>query len=55
MAVYVNKVLIVDDEVDFTQMVKINLEETNKFEVVIQNDGSKALETALEYKPDIIL
>ncbi|MDD5431700.1 MAG: response regulator [Candidatus Omnitrophica bacterium] len=49
------KVLIVDDEKDFTKMTKINLEATGEYEVFIENISNKALEKAKEVKPDIIL
>ncbi len=49
------KILIVDDEQTFTEMVKLNLEETRKFEVRTENKGTKALAAAREFNPDIIL
>jgi len=48
------KALIVDDEVHIIQVVAIKLR-NNGFEVVTANDGQKALEVALEQKPDIIV
>ena len=49
------KILIVDDEKDFTDMIKLNLEATGLFEVRAQNKGSMAVETVKEFKPDLIL
>lgn len=49
------KILIVDDEEDFTMMVKLNLEKTGKYEVKTENNGTSALATAKEFKPDLIL
>lgn len=49
------RVLIIDDEVSFTQMVKINLEETNKYEVHTLNDPLQAVSIARSFHPDIIL
>jgi len=49
------KVLIVDDEKDFTQMVKLNLEKTGKFEVEIENKSQNGLAVAKRVKPDVIL
>jgi len=49
------KVLIIDDEISFTQMVKINLEETNKYEVRTLNDPLQAVTVARSFHPDIIL
>ncbi|HDN85610.1 MAG: response regulator [Candidatus Omnitrophota bacterium] len=48
------KILIVDDEEGFTQMVKLNLEETGKYEVIVENKGKEAIFTAKKFKPDLI-
>ncbi len=48
------RILIVDDEPDFTHMIKLNLEETGNYEVHTENQGNKALETARQFKPDMI-
>jgi len=48
------KILVVDDEVSLTKMVKLNLERTGKFEVRTENSGRKAEETAMGFKPDLI-
>jgi CheY-like chemotaxis protein len=49
------KVLIVDDEKDFTDMIKMNLEERGDYEVKAENKGMKALAAAKTFKPDLIL
>lgn len=49
------RVLIIDDEPGFTEMVKLNLEATGQFDVRIENQGSAAISTALEYLPELIL
>jgi two-component system, OmpR family, alkaline phosphatase synthesis response regulator PhoP len=49
------KILIVDDEKGFSEMVKLNLESTGKYEVKIETDSTNALFTALLYRPDLIL
>lgn len=49
------RILIVDDEPGFTEMVKLNLEATGRYNVRTENDSEKALSAALEYLPDIIL
>ncbi len=49
------KIMIVDDEVDFTKMVKLNLQKTGKYEVWIENAGANALLSAKEFIPDLIL
>lgn len=49
------KILIIDDEKAFSEMVKLNLETTGKYDVVIENDASNAIYTALQCQPDLIL
>jgi DNA-binding response OmpR family regulator len=49
------KILIVDDEVNFTKLVKLNLEETGRYEVRTENKGRRAFAVAKEFKPDLIL
>ena len=48
-------ILIVDDEVSFVRMVKLNLEKTGAFEVRAENKASYALPVAREFKPDLII
>ncbi|TNG02182.1 MAG: response regulator [Gammaproteobacteria bacterium] len=49
------KILVVDDEVALTKMVKMNLERTGEYEVRTENKGSMALQAAQEFRPDLIL
>ena len=49
------KVLLVDDEKSFTTLLKLNLEETGRYEVRAVNLGEEALPAAREFKPDIML
>ncbi|MBN1526270.1 MAG: response regulator transcription factor [Candidatus Omnitrophica bacterium] len=49
------KILIVDDERDFSKLLKSNLEETGKYEVYTEGDGEKAIEKVGKVKPDLIL
>ncbi len=49
------KILIIDDEEKFTKYVKLNLEFKGKYEVRVENKGSRGLEAAKEFKPDLIL
>lgn len=49
------KVLVIDDERGFTKMVKLNLEASGDYEVRIQNNSLDALQTAIEFQPDVIL
>ncbi len=47
--------MLVDDEVSLTKMLKLHLEDTGKYIVHEINDGTKAVSAAKEIKPDIIL
>ena len=49
------KVLVIDDERNFTDVVKINLEASGDFEVQVENNSLSALSTARSFEPDIIL
>ncbi len=49
------KVLLVDDEKSFTNLLKMNLEQTGRYEVRAENWGEDALPAAKEFKPDIML
>lgn len=49
------RVLIVDDEVSFARMVKLNLEKTGQFEVRTENKATYAVAAAREFRPDVIL
>jgi CheY-like chemotaxis protein len=49
------KILIIDDEENFTKLIKLNLEQTGKYEVRTENDGSLGFAAAREYKPDLVL
>jgi two-component system OmpR family response regulator len=49
------KILLVDDEVALTRIMRLNLEQTGRFEVREENRGSNALRAARDFKPDLIL
>lgn len=49
------KILVVDDEEDFVRMVKLNLEDTGRYEVRTEIKGSLTLAAAKEFMPDLIL
>ena len=49
------KILIIDDEKDFTELVKLNLEATDKYIVWAENKGAAGLAVAREFEPDLIL
>ena len=49
------KVLVVDDEADFLKILKINLEETNNYEVLTLSSANDIVSQLHIFKPDIIL
>ena len=48
------KVLLVDDEVAFTRMTKINLDRSGNYETHIVNDSTQAVAAVKKIMPDII-
>jgi len=48
------KILLVDDEPELLEMVKIRLE-ANNYEVITASDGQEGLDKAKREKPDIII
>jgi DNA-binding response OmpR family regulator len=55
MRVDKKRVLIVDDEPAITRLLKLNLEQTNEYVVRTENSAEAALESALQFHPDLIL
>jgi len=49
------RVLLVDDEKSFTNLLKLNLEETGDYEVRVENWAEDAFQAARDFKPDIVL
>jgi CheY-like chemotaxis protein len=49
------RILLVDDDISFTRMLKLNLERSGTYEIRIENAGSQAVTTAREFKPNLIL
>jgi two-component system alkaline phosphatase synthesis response regulator PhoP len=49
------KILIIDDEIDFSNLVKKNIEKTGEFEVIIAASGEEGIKLTREKKPDLIL
>ena len=49
------KILMIDDEVGLTTLVKSYLEKTGKYAVAIENDGSEGLKAAQATHPDLII
>jgi CheY-like chemotaxis protein len=48
-------ILIIDNSRDFTHAAKVALEKTGRYVVDEENDSSRAHQTALSVKPDLIL
>ena len=48
------KIMVVDDEKDLTILLEYIFESTEKYDVVIANNGQEAQEKALEEQPDLI-
>lgn len=49
------RILVVDDEVSFTRLLKINLETTGHYVVQVENEPQLALPAALDFRPDLVL
>jgi len=49
------RILVIDDEVSITHSIKLNLESLGTYEVRAENHGVAAIQSAREFKPDLIL
>ncbi len=49
------RILLVDDEKSLTTLLKLNLEETGRYDVRVENWPEDALPAAQEFDPDIVL
>ena len=49
------RIMLIDDEVGFTSLVKLNLERTGHFAVCVVNNPLAALATARTFMPHLIL
>ena len=49
------RILIIDDEAGFTNLVKLALEQTGRFTVGVVNDSMEAVAAAQAFKPQLIL
>lgn len=49
------RILVVDDEPSVTRLLKLNLEQTNDYEVITENSPTHAFRTARSTHPDLIL
>lgn len=48
------RILLIDDEPSITRLLKLNLEQTNAYEVQTENIATRALSTAEDFAPDLI-
>lgn len=49
------RILIIDDERPYTEMLKLNLEQVGKYVACEENDARRALSTARQFGPDLVL
>lgn len=49
------RILLVDDEPSVTRLLKLTLEQSGNYEVRELNAGAKVVETARDFKPDLVL
>ena len=49
------RILIVDDEAGFARLLKANLEQTGRYEARVETVATRALATAEQFEPDLIL
>lgn len=49
------RIFSVDDEASFGELLKLNLEKTERYEVAVESDPRKALERAKAFHPDLII
>jgi DNA-binding response OmpR family regulator len=49
------RILLVDDEVGFTRLFKLNLEQRTEYEVRVENWAERAVSAAREFRPDLVL
>ena len=49
------KILVIDDELDFLKIIKISLEATKNYEVMVLANAKDVLAQVCSIKPDIIL
>lgn len=49
------RILIIDDESDFTYFLRLNLEQLGAYQVREVNQAAQALSVAAQFKPDLIL
>ena len=48
------RIMLVDDEVSLTKIMKLNLERTGKYDVVVENSAPKVVDAVRHLQPDLI-
>ncbi|HXI82649.1 MAG TPA: response regulator [Verrucomicrobiae bacterium] len=51
----INRILVIDDNINATRVARLILERTGRYEVRELNDPGQALEIAREFGPDLVL
>jgi CheY-like chemotaxis protein len=49
------RILVIDDEPSITRLLKLNLEQTDLYEVREENNSTRAVDAAREFKPDLVI
>ncbi len=49
------RILLIDDEPDFTRIIKLFLEKTEIFELLVANDATSGIQIAKDELPDLVL
>lgn len=49
------RLMLVDDEEGFTNLLRMNLEKTGLFEVGVENEADSAVDAIRAFKPDVLL
>jgi len=49
------KILVIDDEVGVTKMLKLTLERSGRYQVQCENSGAGALSAVKSFAPDLVL
>lgn len=51
----IKTILVIDDELEFTEIIKNNLERSGEYKVLVALNGKDGIRLAQKYKPDMIL
>ena len=49
------KILLIDDEVDFSRLLKLTIEDTGEYTAFTANDWQTGLELVQKHRPDLVL